>query len=697
LAAQIEEPAGLNAEEQGINLPKEVEVGREDIGLLDLVSVLTVSIEELTKSSSAKAFTAVMEDLDMEAMQKRDALTPEIATSMRTFGSEAKVQRGDSAVTFTTDGVGKLMEANTGNQECDIFEHYWYNPRHINSTAGSYRTKALLALKAEDTSFDVSFYRMQRRDAEQVQGYLVAHLNKEGNPYVSFLQEALSHMVLPKVKERTLLMSQYGMALKGKGEYRVRDAGTQAFTVEERGLGIDRTKDPVEVREHPDFGILWEDPATVGPPGHEAEIKFVPADLAMSTQMGDGFMNQNQDFFVSRAKSACDLAKDILAAYAGSREEFGIYGKSITMVLATMVKRDFDSILDSWELRRDLKGDLRDLAHWLRYRRGYVSPETMLASKADFLRCRDYMALSNTLHGRGAEWRRSHNLDGEAGVGLPYASWQARMCKVYNILEYTGEETVVIRGWDSMRTLALIRGIDLGALIDYSCQTTVGSVRNLVLFPGERGIELTVKLALAFVTNTCYSVSRQQTCFRFEFLNGKVATAVGAANSTAVIDTYTSDEPSGVVLGEDRWWLETRCTWEGCQTPEVDYLIKTKWVEDSRSEVVRFGNNVIISHKSEVGQNNRTVSLLDKDDLVRYQFRSRSGRQNYVIYWTNDRLPPHFVHWNAEIDKILTGEMSSNRLGSLRRRAIDVSVGFNSATMGGEFDGMAAFTGFSDF
>jgi hypothetical protein len=389
--------------------------------------------------------------------------------------------------------------------------------------------------------------------------------------------------------------------------------------------------------------------------------------------------------------------------FAGTRQEFGIYPMGVKLILATMRGADLNSILVSWGLRPNRKGDLRDLAHWLRFKMRFTAVDSQFVStKADYLRCRDYMALSNTLIGVGTSWVRVHAIQGERNVALPYASWQARLSVVYNVLEFTGEQWTAIRSWNRMRTLAIMRGIDLGAMIDYASQTTVGSVRNLRLFDNLRAVVSPFLLALALVTNLAYSISRQQLCFRYDWLDGGVEVDVGEENSEEVlVGLVGTDDPEadeGDAEGTvPRWWIETRMTWESLQSPDLDFPIRTDYQEDRRAGVVRYGSNVIYSHQSERLQNDRFVSLLQHGDEVVYQYTGVEGRVNRILTWTNSRLPVHYVHWCDAIDRFLKGCWAWENLIRVERRVGNVLVAYDSDTRVGDFAGIGEFSGFEDF
>jgi hypothetical protein len=681
-------------------------------GVLALEVVVPLGLETIVKAAGGKAFGSFETDFRMEVLRERDKLLPEEAAGLRGQGTLAKAIRSNTHVTKDVESHGMIREFNLTRAETEVFEHYWYNPRHQNTASGTYRAKAALALTAEATQFDTAFYRMQRRDPENVQGYLVSFLDKGGSTYGSFLQEALSHMVFQRVVRRNLLDKGYGDGISSEydvlSEEQALDDDINEtwadFGIEEvRGIWVNRDEDRVKVNAVPPMGILPPDPTVVGAPGGDdavAEVSFIPADEVMEGMVTGGLGRRNEGVFVSRAKQAETLAQDILALYAGTRQEFGIYPREVTMVLATMRATDFDAIVTSWGLRRTRVADLRLLAHWLSFHRGYRNEEpTFVTTKADWLRCRDYMALANTAVGIGTTWQRVHNLEEkERTVGLPYATWQTRMCVVYNVLEFVGEQWSVIRPWDQMRHLALVRGVDLGALIDYACQVTVGSLRNLRRFPAMMAVAAPALLALARATNVCFSETEQVLCYKYEWLDGGAPGDLPIDRSGIVSSKgYSGVENTKLGADADAWWVETRCTWEAVQSPDLEYPIVTHFQEARRAGVKRFGSQVIYSYETTREQMNRYLSLLRAGDDVQFAYTGVAGRVSQRIRWTNDAVSNHFVHWSHNLDFVVKGSWTGGSIEQMEMRACDVFVGYGSDPTAGDYAGLGEFAGFEDF
>lgn len=674
------------------NNSRTAEPPRVENRLADLGDVTGLPASEVIEALAGQAFKHYLTDYKVEVVKGRDKLQPESVNGMRQLGTMSKAVTYDTHTTVTLPGCGRLREANTGNGECSIFNHTWYNPHHVNSVDGKYRAKATLAIEAENTTFDTGFYRMQRRDAENLQGYLVTQLDKGDSTYLSFYQEALGHMLFQKVRSRNLLDDRYAAGLTK--DYVVGDIAAGEGAVE-RDVRIDRTVDPIMVEEHPPFGILWPDPAVVGPPRDVATVRFIPSDDIMESVVTNVLANET-DIFVSRSKSPQTLAEDILAAFSGTRPEFGVYSTEVTIVLATMSKRDWMSIFKSWGLRPDRIGSLTDLAHWL-IAKGYnCIRSSFVTSRADYLRCRDYMALSNTIIHVGDERKRVHDTDEEPTVSLPYASWKARLCLVYNILDFQGESWTSIREWEVMRKTALIRGIDIGQGIDYALQTTIGSLRNIPTIGRLRPVEVAVQVALAHSTNICYSEEMQLLCFKYDWDTG-LEIDVAENNTTEIIGSAIDINLHAPADPDVCWWIETRMTWEACQTPDLDSVVSTELKQSGRDGVCRYGNGVILSCKSSSEKIDRLVSILAHGDEVDYNIQTVAGLQTKRVRWTNSVLPSHYVHWSHPIDKIMQGRMSSNNFTAMEVRNDDVYVAMGSSNVVGDFDGMDVFTGFSGF
>lgn len=685
---------------EGIS-PNDIANDSSGANMLDLGCVVDISHEEIIRVASGKAFTAVLEGLDHQAWEKRDRLEPEVVTGMRDLGVLSKCVNSRVHVTMNIDSVGVLRTINTGNEPFSNFRQTWYTPNWVNSVSGAYRVKAVNAINAEASAFDTAFYRMQRKDAENLMGYLVAYLNRGGSMYVSFFQEALGHMFYGFVEQRNLIDEAYGNGLTVDYALGEVDEDDDVGWEEERGVRVNRLEAVPLVEKKPPFGILWPDPADVGPPGGDDElswVRFIPVDMVMDDVISETLAPGSHAVFVSKAKDASALAQDILALYAASRTELGIFPGRCVMILATIRSTDFARIMRAWELVADTEGDLRDLAHWLRFRRGFrTAGGRFVTSKTDTLRCRDYGALSSVVFGFGDRMRRVHNTDEEPLVHLPFSTWQARLCFCYAILELEGDQLSAVRSWRMMQKLCATRAVDLGAMIDFVSQQTVGSRRNLRLFNELRQLALPLELGLAYVTNKCKTVNDQWLCFRYDW-EDSVPVNLPMELGLEVIDAGVHEgEPHAVDVDDNFWWIESRMTWMSVQCSDLDYLIKTDFKESDSRGVARFGSGVVYSHLTDRRYCDRLVSMLVHELNVEYQYTGILGRQSRRLCWTNSRLPSHYVHWSHPLDIVLKGQFSGEDFRTLENGDHNVVVGFSATDVSGHFFGLAEYSGLQDF
>lgn len=255
----------------------------------DLAAVLPLQSGELTRAMSGRGFKAFEATIESDSIKEFDSIVVEATAGMRKTGNVARVVQNRTMVEVNVGPLGSLREGNTGNPETEVFEHFWKIPNHTNSVSGPYRTKARNAINAEALEFDTGFYRMQRRDKENVQGYLVAHLDKGGCEYISFFQESLGHMLKEKVRSRNLLSPDYGGGLTTDFVVAPVPENANGWREEQGGVRVNREDpDRILVSETPDFGVLWPNPGEVGPPRGEASIHFVAADDVMDKVMTDG-------------------------------------------------------------------------------------------------------------------------------------------------------------------------------------------------------------------------------------------------------------------------------------------------------------------------------------------------------------------------------------------------------------------------
>lgn len=319
-------------------------------------------------------------------MRALDEISPEVFTSLRPGGQVGKAINNRTDVVYDTAGRGRVREWNTGAQTVSIVPHRYYIPNYTNTIDGAFKTKAL-ALNAEMTSFDTAC-----------------------SNYGSFLQESLCHMLYQKVTQRNMILREYGEGMTNEfvvvkqGErvpngtemdWEMADNGNPAQPQEE-GIRVVGSLGGVKIVDKtPSFGILWSDPTVVRGPGREAEVSIYAAHEIMERTIRGDLTAQH--IFVSRAKDALSLAQDLIDAYCGTVQEFGVYGADLTFLCATISSKDLMSIFKSWGLFAHSRGSLRRLAHWLRWKQGFtVNDGYFVSSRSDFLRVRDWLAHSNT-------------------------------------------------------------------------------------------------------------------------------------------------------------------------------------------------------------------------------------------------------------------------------------------------------------
>lgn len=681
----------------GVNAPR---VKEEGLFNLDLSASVDATPEEIALIGSGSAGRRIEEVIEVKALKEMDTLDPVTARGMRPLGSMAKLH--DNLLDTTMNGVarGVLYEGNTGANAVTVVPHTWHVSPHTNTVDGSYRVKALSALEIETTQFDAAFYRMNRRDPDQLLGYLVSYLTRDDTKrYASFLQEALSHMSFQKVVQRNLLFRDYGELLDTN--YRVvdpPDPGDDDDWIEERGVRINRNIDPPEVVAHPNFGIMWPGPGFPGPPGEDAEVKIVPADEVMIELVPGALAADGQNVFVSRANTPAGLAVDLIALFCGTRPEFGIYGLDVTIVLATMRKDDYSSIMRQWGLRPDRSGSLRDLAHFLWGNKGFgIRDGLFTSSGADFLRVRDYLAVSNSIITAGNEvWRRVIDLVRGLSVSFPYAQWQLRLCIIYNILDWDSDVWAAIRGWESFRTLALMRGVQIGASLDVVSQLTVGSRRNLARFPGVRSSALLLQVALTAVFNWGWSKGRKQLCYRVDWLANSDDAADYPNNRDLIINDFPAPNPAPTA-DNDAWWIEVRNAWCTLFSPDTPFHIKNDLKPFRSCQMKRFGANILYTKESEMAALTRLISLMGGMNVdIQYRHNEVAATVARRIRWTNDTFAPMYVYWHDDLDKVIGYQWESNDLMALELRNEQIGVSFNSSDFSIAFEGMGLFSGLGD-
>jgi len=363
---------------------------------------------------AGKAFKHFKEGIDIEKMKRFDNMHPSDFSSAFATGGGGIFRDNQMDQNIGGASQGRFDEGNVGGVEpVVIVPHTWWNPNHANAVSGKFMTKALLAIGAEENAFDTAFYRMNKRDPDNLSVWLTSYVvRSDRGYYVSFLQEAISHMIRDKAVERGRFAAAYRDVIIGpsdggpgdgwiKAVPRPRGKGGKGgahdpwsdrvwhqvgealvcFTYKDEKNRTLQLRNP-EVRNPEDLPLglipphLHDFKGAAGvdlPDGAQREviITFVPQDELMARNLVDDPYLAG-DVFVSSAKDPLSLAQDIFAAYAGTGPEFGVYGGELTMILSTMTRRDFNSIFRSWNLPVTTDADLRLLAHWVW--RKYHSP-----------------------------------------------------------------------------------------------------------------------------------------------------------------------------------------------------------------------------------------------------------------------------------------------------------------------------------
>jgi hypothetical protein len=400
------------------------------------------------------------------------------------------------------------------------------------------------------------------------------------------------------------------------------------------------------------------------------------------------------DVYVSRAKSSVDLAQDILALWAGTQAEFGIYGNRPVMVLACLRRSDFNNIMRGWGLNTVTTGNLVDLAHLVWTRGGIVSSGYLLGTKADILRARDFMALSNVAVGAGGELFGPYDVLDSIRVDMPYASWQLRVAQIFDVVMLDGDRLVSIPFWEEMRNIAIYRGIELGALVDYASQATIGSVRNLIYFPGMRDPEACFRLVVTYLVNIIRVDKVLLLGFRGHWyeegqgdhFNGRYETIVDEG-----IRRGANPDPAD----NNVWWIERRANWEGLQTREIKHPIVSNLEPVEQSRIERVGRGGIISHKTHKVEMDRIVSVMRTDtEDIQYTFWSTIARQTFRIRHTLQTVPECYVAWAHDMDKAIKGEISSQNLHLYNAFDRNIGVRYSSESTAGNMPGFIDFGGY---
>jgi hypothetical protein len=250
--------------------------------------------------------------------------------------------------------------------------------------------------------------------------------------------------------------------------------------------------------------------------------------------------------------------------------------------------------------------------------------------------------------------------------------------------------------WEEMRKVAILRGIELGALVDYGSQSTVGSVRNLVHFPGVRIVRVVFQFVLTYLVNTIKVEKELLTNFRVSWLNGDGNDALSVGFEEIVDHGVRAGNNHGG-NDEEAWWVESRGNWESFQAPEVTHCVQTMLEPISQSRIQRFGRDAIISHKSDKMEMDRFISTVRTDtEIVEYTFYGTAGRVTLPIRKTCNRIPERWTAWHLALDKSVKGEIQRARLWAYSHYNRNISVRYSTEAGVGNMPTFYDFGGFGN-
>jgi len=339
--------------------------------------------------------------------------------------------------------VGDFGKFGIGNTETQLCNHSWKLCKMVNSTDGSYAAKAKSAIAAEAQSFDVSFYRLQRKDPKQATSYVLSQImSSDEYLYLSFFKEAISYSLHRKVVASQLIGGNYGDGILTKGEYRTQEnffdvavnaavpggdenINGEVFRVQRNN--VENGQNIVVVNRSPPWGLL--PPQNPQPQGRGqvqdlTTVTFVPMEEICEAVM-DGLFDDGANVFVSNATTANDYARDIIALYCGSRREFGLFDDNVIMVVSRVSPGDWKNWMSSLGMRDTRTGCLNVIASYLHSRVRIRIPEGYYrCSGCDLLRVREWYA---------------HNFSGGGKLTIEiFASTNSHMTHQCSILILTG-------------------------------------------------------------------------------------------------------------------------------------------------------------------------------------------------------------------------------------------------------------------
>jgi hypothetical protein len=133
-------------------------------------------------------------------------------------------------------------------------------------------------------------------------------------------------------------------------------------------------------------------------------------------------------------------------------------------------------------------------------------------------------------------------------------------------------------------------------------------------------------------------------------------------------------------------------TWESILSPDITYPLKVKVEGFSDNGLVRFGPNSLRPKESDVRMVERLLSMLTREEKVRYHYMSPGGITSDQLSWTNIALPPHYVFWHQGLDSVI-GHFWDEIGWNLRAKGCVISIPMDTETGPSAYPGLDLFAG----
>nr|UXL82818.1 coat protein [Conidiobolus chlamydosporus totivirus 2] len=353
---------------------------------------------------------------------------------------------------------GQSLEARMvpiGRGRMERFPVSWYRSLDKNTMPGFNRTKLDEAYTAELTSFDSGYDKARKRDNDRIRTWLSGETRGGDQPYLSFIREGLCGSLVSRSLWKNYLNN-------------TTCAGFKVRNKEKRGF------------------------CTYGP-GHspgtgERLFRIVTNDHVMDLTCRGKLDVCDDKVFVSRAKTADELAFDIFALWAGMIPEHSIYeGGDMTLLLAHIDSPFLVRIAQSWGTTwcNGYEQIGAVVAHL--YNRDIISTirSSIIVSSSDNVRILDYKTYRRFRFSRAGHFVSLLEMEGKGNnvLNMPEASWTMRLSSCYSIVELAEDSWVGFRKWHSMEQAAFNRGVLLGQAVDMVMQSICGHWRNLLSLP----------------------------------------------------------------------------------------------------------------------------------------------------------------------------------------------------------------------